>query len=423
MIILKVRTDNIAERTSYSKVFNIPIDQNINPQHSLPVRVDVSDASRSILTEQNMIRDVEHPHGNENVLQEYDITSNQQEINNDMKFLSHSDLIDLNLNELNDLLTGNGQNDESTAREYFLEEYNFNNDCYEPEFEVLLTKQQKEAQTKSSDCNAIPMMSSSIEHEKNYLLIPVNEDIENSTMLQNCKSIELNAEVLNKIDTASAGRSGVLIPLQMDTSNGSVSPTIKRKTPIRVVRSLTTNRIITSKNKPETMTSTGIATNITVHQTINIYETAEDCTVQNSPLLHTRKRKQTFEVVKHPDDSEFHNNIESPAIKRPVKEEELTSDPLLLTPDPLIPTLDPLIPTTSCLSPPQPPLPHSENIDMNPSTQAVTKKNPWNKGKKAKATETCPKCNLVFKKLSLHAARCKFDKSLVVTKKELRKKK
>lgn len=355
------------DRTNWSSnnSFNIPTDQDINTQQSIPVPA-------------------------------FDTMSNQQEINNDMKFLSHSDFIDLNLNELNILLTANDENDEPNAREYYLEAYDFDS----PDFEVLLTKQQKEEQDKSIDYDVMPIMSSTIKSpEKNYLLIPVNKDIEKCSMLQNCKSIDLNTEVLNKIDSASAGRSGVLLPLQMNSSTDSVSPNITRKTPIRVVQSLTTNKIITSTNKPETVTSTGVdrTTNITVHQTINIYEEAEESTIMNPPS-RTRKRKQTFGSVKRSDESEFKSNVDPPAVKKPIKE-----DP------------DPLIPTTSELSQQQ-----AITKDEAPITKLTSKKVLWNK----KKTEKCPKCNQIFKKLSIHALKCKFDSSLFQlkddTKKELK---
>lgn len=415
--------------------------------------------------EQNTFRDVEsHPNGNGSVLQGFDITSNQEE--DDMKFLSHSDLIDLNLNELNNLLTGTDQNFVPTEKEYFLEAYNlenntnppapvyfnneflnnFNNHRYQPAPETLLTKQQIEVQGKTvhldptkhqtyfvprinqpqddsllSNCSMLddsydmmPMMSSTIKSpEKNYLLIPVNEDIENSTMLQNCKSIDLNTEVLNKIDSASAGRSGVLLPLQMDTSNDSIYPNIKRKTPIRVVRSFTTNRIVTSKNKPETSTSTGTneTTNITVHQTINIYENAVDYSIPSNPPSKNRKRKQSFESVKQLDDSVFHADIEPPATKRPVKEKELTPAPLFSIQQ---------LPTTPDVSQPRSLTDsgidstiNKESLDESLSDKTIPKKK---MNLKKRSTEKCPKCNQLFKKLSVHIGRCKFDASLIVLK-------
>lgn len=444
------------------------LDQNINPQQSKPVRVHMSDTSRSVLMEQNTFRDtVSQDQGN--FLQNLNTTSSQQEINDDMKFLSHSDLIDLNLNELNNLLTGNDQNFKPTEKEYFLEAFNlesntdepvpnyfnnetlnsFNNHRYQSAPESLDTKLQIEAQGRTvhldlsknqtyyipridqlqddsllrsssmladSYCDVMPMMSSTIKSpEKNYLLIPVNEEIENSSMLQNCKSIDLNSEVLNKIDSASAGRSGVLLPLQMDTSIDSFPSNIKRKTPIRVVRSFTTNRIVTSKNKPETSSSTGTneTTNITVHQTINIYEDAMEYSISKNPQSSKiRKRKQTFDTVKCSDGSQFNNDTLSPAKKRPVKEQ--------LTPSPL-PIMQQL-PTTSGSSH-QHSLNDSGNLsstivnddimEKSPSTKVIPKKKVQ---RKKGTTEKCPKCNQSFKKLSVHIGKCSYDSSLIITK-------
>lgn len=409
--------------------------------------------------EQNTFRDSpSHQNENGSVLQGFDITSNQEE--DDMKFLSHSDLIDLNINELNNLLTGNDQIFVPTEKEYFLHAYNienntnppapvyfnnellnnFNNHRYKPAAENLLTKEALQGKTVNldptkhqtyfvprinqpqdtllSNCSMLndsydmmPMLSSTIKSpDKNYLLIPVNEDIENSTMLQNCKSINLNTEVLNKIDSASAGRSGVLLPLQMDTSNDSIYPNIKRKTPIRVVRSFTTNRIVTSKNKSETSTSTGSneTTNITVHQTINIYEDAADYSVTPNLPSKIRKRKQSFEYVKQLDDSVFHTDIEPPETKRPIKEEELTRVPIFSIQQ--LPTTPDVSQTLSLTDVGIDSMIKHELMDKSP----VIPKKKMNL--KKNSTEKCPKCNQLFKKLSVHIGRCKFDASLIVQK-------